>query len=199
YAHTIEGPANTESEGVIGGEERDVPDYWKESIDIAKAWEAELERANTPKTRKIALRAAMVMSANRGGVFDVLSGLARKGLGGVIGSGRQYVSWCHAEDFARALDFLIEHPELNGVFNVASPNPLPQREFAAIHRKAIGVKVGLPAFAWMVKLGAIFMKTDAELVLKSRKVVPQRLLDAGFEFDYPTWPDAAPALAKEYG
>lgn len=190
YAHRFDA-ANDEVTGVIGGNEPDAPAYWKRSIDIALAWERALADADTPRTRKVALRSAMVMSPDRGGVFAVLCGLTRKRLGGAIGGGAQYVSWIHDRDFIAAIDFLIARPELTGAVNIAAPHPLPQRDFQRALRTAAGVGVGLPATKWMTRLGAWAMRTDPELVLKSRRVVPLRLLEAGFEFVFPDWSSAA--------
>lgn len=194
YAHT-HGPAHDEASGVIGGQEPDVPAYWKRSIDIAKAWEATLEAADTPHTRKVALRTAMVMSVDKGGVFDVLSGLTRLGLGGAIGGGQQYVSWIHEADLIAAINLIIARDDLAGALNLTSPGPLPQRDFQSQLRGAMGVWLGLPATRWMAELGAIFLRTDTELVLKSRRVVPGRLLDAGFSFRFAEWAPAAAELA----
>lgn len=190
YSHRFDAP-NDEATGTIGGQEPDAPAYWKKSIDIAVAWEATQASVQTPDTRQVALRTAMVMTADRGGVFDVLTGLARKGLGGAIAGGRQYVSWIHGRDFFRAIQFLIANKTLSGAVNLAAPEPLPQREFMAALRRTLGVRIGLPAAAWMVKLGAVFLRTDGELVLKSRRVVPTRLTQAGFRFDFAEWPAAA--------
>ena len=197
YAHTF-GPAHDEEQGVIGGHEPDAPAYWKRSIDIATAWEATLDAAETPHTRKVALRAAMVMSIDADGVFDVLVGLTRKGLGGAIAGGRQYVSWIHAADFVAACDFLIEREDLSGAFNLASPGPLPQREFQAHLRAALGVSIGLPATKWMAEIGAVFLRTDTELILKSRRVVPGRLPAAGFAFRFTDWETAAGDLVTRW-
>lgn len=198
YAHRFDAP-NDEATGVLGGEEPDVPAYWAFSVDIAKAWERTQQEADTPGTRKVALRTAMVMTPDREGIFDVLLGLVRKGLGGSIGGGRQYVSWIHEHDFTRAVRFVVEREDLEGAINFASPGPLPQRDFMAGLRAAAGVSVGLPAAAWMAKLGAVFMRTDAELVLKSRYVVPGRLQEAGFEFAHPEWAAAAAELFARHG
>ena len=111
----------------------------------------------------------MIMSADRGGIFDVLLGLVRRRLGGSAAGGRQYVSWIHGEDFARAVRFLIR-AELSGPVNVAAPNPLPYAEFMRALREAWGARVGLPATRWMLELGAWAMRTETELVLKSRRV-----------------------------
>ena len=194
YAHRFDAP-NDEATGIIGGDEPDAPAYWRRSIEIAQAWEATLDAADTPHTRKVALRAAMVMSPDEGGVFDVMSGLVRAGLGGTIGGGRQWVSWIHGDDFVAAVRFLIERPDLSGPVNLAAPGPMPQRDFQAALRDAWGAAIGLPATAWMAEIGAFFLRTDTELILKSRRVVPGRLLDAGFTFAHPSWPAAARALA----
>ncbi len=195
YAHTYGAPHDEET-GEIGGHEPDVPAYWKYSIDIARAWEHALDMANTPNTRKVALRAAMVMSPDPGGIFDTLYKLARFRLGGAAAGGEQYVSWVHEADYVRALDFLIARDDLAGVVNIAAPNPLPQRDFMAGIRDAAGIGLGLPATKWMLELGAFAMRTDTELLLKSRRVVSGRLAEAGFTFDYPTWPEAAAELVR---
>ncbi|MGW0948689.1 TIGR01777 family oxidoreductase [Streptomyces sp. NPDC002623] len=195
YSHRFDAP-NDEATGLIGGAEADVPGYWGYSVDIATAWEREQEKADTPDTRKVALRSAMVMSPDRGGVFDVLLRLVRLGLGGPVAGGAQYVSWIHDADFVRAVEFLVERDDLAGPVNLAAPAPLPQRAFMRALREAWGVPVGLPATKWMAELGAFALRSDTELLLKSRRVVPGRLLDAGFVFDRPEWPAAAADLAR---
>jgi uncharacterized protein (TIGR01777 family) len=197
YAHRYDGP-NDERRGILGGDEDDVPDTWRFSIDVALAWERALEAAETPETRKVAMRTAMVMSPDPGGVFDVLLGLVRRGLGGTSGDGRQYVSWIHHEDFTRAVRFLIEHHELDGAVNVAAPNPLPNAEFMRALRDAWGARVGLPATRPMLEVGAVILRTETELVLKSRRVVPTRLTEAAFQFDFPAWRSAAQDLCAEW-
>jgi uncharacterized protein (TIGR01777 family) len=197
YAHRFDAD-NDERSGRIGGDEPDAPAYWRRSIEIARAWERTLEEAPTPRTRKVALRAAMVMSPDRGGIFDVLARLVGKRLGGAIGGGRQFVSWIHERDFVRALDALIADESLRGAVNLAAPNPLPQRQFMAELRAACGRRVGLPATKWMAKIGAWAMRTDTELVLKSRRVAPGRLLEAGFRFDFPEWPTACRDLIARW-
>ena len=197
YAHTF-GEPNDERSGRLGGSEPDVPAYWKRSIDIATAWERTLHEADTPRTRKVALRTAMVMSAEPDGVFEVLLRLVRFGLGGAVGGGRQYVSWLHEEDFLRAVLFLMEHEELSGPINLAAPHPLPHRDFMASLRAAYGRRPGLPAARWMLEVGALVLRTDTELLLKSRRVVPGRLLETGFTFQFPTWPEAAADLTARW-
>ncbi|MFD8389064.1 DUF1731 domain-containing protein [Streptomyces sp. NPDC059680] len=195
YAHRFDA-ANDEATGAIGGSEAGVPDYWAYSVDIAKNWERAQAEAPTPATRKVALRSAMVMSPDRGGVFDVLLGLARLGLGGPVAGGAQYVSWIHDEDFVRAVEFLIERDDIDGPVNLASPGPLPHREFMRTLRAARGVAVGLPATRWMAELGAFALRSDTELLLKSRRVVPGRLSAAGFDFGYPEWQPATVDLVR---
>ena len=197
YAHRFDA-SNDESTGLIGGDEPDAPSYWKFSIEIARAWERAQEEANTPRTRKVALRSAMIMSPDRGGIFDVLLGLTRAGLGGPIAGGRQFVSFIHEHDFCRAVDFLIANGDFEGPVNLAAPNPLPQREFMAALRAAWGTSVGLPATRWMAEIGAFFLRTDTELTFKSRRVVPARLLGAGFTFDFPEWRTAARDLVDRW-
>jgi len=197
YAHRFDAP-NDDITGCIGGEECHVPRYWRASIDIAKAWEEALQQANTPRTRKVALRSAMVMSPDRGGPFTVLLNLTRRGLGGSIAGGRQYISWIHDRDFVRAVLFLLASESIEGPINLAAPHSLPQRRFMAVLRAAWGTRIGLPATRWMVALGAFFMRTETELVLKSRRVIPTRLVDAGFSFDFPEWPPAAADLVTRW-
>jgi NAD dependent epimerase/dehydratase family enzyme len=183
---------------MVGGNEPSAPSSWRFSIDVARAWERALDEPATPHTRKVALRSAMTMSPDRGGIFDALLALVRRGLGGVAGDGRQFISWIHHADFVRAVRWLIDHDELDGVVNVSAPNPLPNREFMRLLREAAGVPVGLPAKRLMLEIGALFMRTETELILKSRRVVPTRLLESGFEFSFPDWRDAAIHLCREW-
>ena len=195
YAHA-HGAPNDDITGVIGGSEEGVPGYWAFSVDIAQAWERELDKAKVPATRKIALRAAMVMTPDRGGVFDLLSRIARLGLGGPVAGGGQYVSWIHEDDFTAAVRFIMDQDALSGPVNLASPGPVPQRDFMRELRAAWGVPVGLPATRWMAELGALAIRTDTELLLKSRRVIPGLLPAAGFEFRHGTWPAAARDLVR---
>jgi uncharacterized protein len=197
YAHRFDAP-NDDIDGIIGGDEPDAPETWRFSIEVAMAWEAAADEAVTPKTRKVLMRSAMTMSPDRGGIFDVMLGLVRKGLGGTAGDGRQFISWVHDRDFIRAVYWLIEREQFEGPVNISSPNPLPNREFMRIFREAWGTRLGLPAFEWQLAIGAFFMRTETELVLKSRRVVPRRLLDSGFEFEFPEWEDAAKDLVERW-
>ncbi len=197
YAHRYDAP-NDEATGIIGGSEKDAPDKWRFSIDVATAWERTLDEADVPGTRKVKLRSAMTMSPDRGGIFDVLLSLVRRGLGGRCGDGRQYVSWIHHEDFVAAIYWIIEHDDLEGAVNLASPKPLPNAAFMRALREAWGIRVGLPAATWMLEIGAVFMRTETELILKSRRVVPGRLLQEGFSFRHPEWPEAARDLCDQW-
>ena len=194
YAHRYEG-ANDEITGQIGGNEPGVPDYWGFSVRIAQRWEEAFFSFATPKTRKVALRSAMVMSVVPGSVFTVLAGLARNGLLGSFGDGKQMVSWIHEHDFVEAIDFLIAHEKIDGVVNICAPEPLPNKQFNAVMRSALKVRVGLPAPKLALEIGAALRKTDTELLLKSRNVVPRRLVNEGFEFRFPHWTVASKDLA----
>jgi uncharacterized protein len=197
YAHTYGAP-NDEVSGVIGGTELDVPDTWRFSIDVATAWERAFDEIPAPGTRKVKLRSVMTMSPDSGGIFDTLLALVRRGLGGKSGDGRQYVSWIHEADFIRAINFLIERDDIDGAVNLAGPNPLPNCEFMADLRRAWGTKIGLPSAKWMLDIGAVLLRTETELILKSRRVIPGRLLREGFSFTYPDWPEAARELCERW-
>jgi uncharacterized protein (TIGR01777 family) len=183
--------ANDEATGALGGDEPDLPPKWRLGARIAKDWERALADAPTPATRKVALRISIVMAPERGSAFDILLRLVRLGLGGRQGDGRQYVSWIHHADFVRAVRWLIEREDLRGPVNMAAPHPLPNADFMRALREAWGIRVGLPAAAWMIVAGSLLIRTEPELVLKSRRVVPGRLLEHGFEFRFPDWPQAA--------
>ena len=207
YRHTLDrrgldwemGEAN----GELGGDEliskrRRAPDTWNFSVGVAKDWEAAFFETETPRTRKVALRSAITFSPAPGNAFEVFLNLVRVGLGGAQGNGRQYVSWIHEADFARAVEFLIEHGEIDGPVNLAAPNPLHNFEFLEALRDAWGMPNGIPAPSLLIEIGAFFLRTESELVLKSRRVVPTRLLDAGFEFKFPTWREAAEDLVWQW-
>jgi len=197
YRHALD-RAMDEDTGEIGGKERDATSAWRFSIDVATSWEAAFFSAVAPQTRKIALRSAVVMSPDRGGIFGELLRLVRFGLGGTAGSGQQFVSWVHGDDFLRSIEYLIAHEEFEGPVNIAAPNPLPNQDFMRALRRAWGTSVGLPATQWMLELGAFFLRTETELILKSRRVVHGRLLRAGFRFEFPDWSVAAEDLVKRW-
>jgi len=197
YRHALDRPMD-EASGELGGGEPRAPKSWNFSIEVAKGWEEAFFSITTPRTRKIAIRSAMIFSADRGGVFDAFLGLVHRGFGGRQGSGAQYVSWIHQADFVRAIEWLIGHEELSGIINLASPNPIPNSEFMQVLRKAWGARFGIPVPEWLMEFGAVFMRTESELVLKSRRVVPGRLLANGFQFHFPEWPAAARDLVEKW-
>jgi uncharacterized protein (TIGR01777 family) len=198
YAHRYDAP-NDEATGIIGGSEPGVPETWNFSIDVATRWEAAAAEADPlPATRRVLMRSAIIMSPDAGGAFDMLLRLVRFGLGGKNGDGRQFVSWIHEVDFVRAVLWLIEHEEIEGVVNLAAPSPLPNADFMRALRQAWGMPIGLPAFEWMLAIGAFFLRTETELILKSRRVVPTRLPEHGFAFEYADWPAAARELCASW-
>lgn len=197
YAHRYDAP-NDEASGLIDADAPGAPDTWRFSLEVARAWEQAAAQTPTPRTRLVLLRSAMVMSPDRGGVFDVLLRLVRCGLGGPVAGGRQYVSWLHDQDFVRMVDWLIAHEELAGPVNLASPQPLPHAAFMRALRRAWGMPIGLPATRWMLEIGAWALRTESELVLKSRRVVPGRLLASGFRPEWPSWPEAAQDLCRRW-
>jgi len=186
YKHTFDRQMD-EATGVIGATPEAKDAF---SIEVARAWEDTLNEAATPDTRKVALRTAMVFAASKGGVYRVLRGLTRWGLGGNIAGGRQYISWIHEADFCRAVEWLIDRDDFSGPVNLASPNQIPQREMMRIIRRELGVPFGLPATRRMLEVAAFVHRTEAELIIKSRRVAPGRLLEAGFQFLFPRMEDA---------
>ncbi len=197
YDHTL-GPAHDELTGAVGGNPPGSPDEWRFSTDVALRWERAALDTPTPRTRLVLVRSAVTLSPDPGGVFSVLLGLVRRGLGGTQGSGEQFVSWLHDADFCRAVDFLLARDDISGPVNLSAPEPVPNREFMRDLRRAAGVPVGLPAARWMLAVGARLMRTETELILKSRRVVPGRLLAAGFAFTFPHWPAAAADLVRRW-
>ena len=197
YRHAMDRSMD-EMTGEIGGNEPNAPSTWRFSIEVATGWEDAFFSTSLKNTRKVALRSAMTMSPDRGGIFDTLLNLVRFGLGGASGSGEQYVSWIHELDFVDAIEYLYEHGEIDGAVNVSSPNPLPNREFMRALRRAWGAPIGLPATKWMLEVGAIFLRTETELILKSRRVVPGRLTNSGFRFQFPEWAAAARNLVQRW-
>ena len=155
-----------------------------------------LSEIASPRTRKIALRTSMVLGLGRNSVFPVLRRLTRLGLGGRQGSGKQYVSWIHVEDFCRAVEWIIAHDELVGPVNQCAPNPLSNAEMMKNFRQVCRMPIGLPAPEWLLEIGAFFLRTETELIFKSRRVVPGKLLANGFTFGYPHFLPAIEQLAQ---
>jgi uncharacterized protein len=192
YKHTF-GPGWDES-GEIGGcaEAKDIF-----SVEVATQWERVFNEAGTPLTRKVALRSAMVLGHACNSVLPAMLRLARLGWGGSMAGGRQFVSWIHHEDYGRAVEWLLENEHVRGAVNLASPHPVTNAEFMRTVRQVCRVPFGLPAPLWMLEIGAFFLRTETELILKSRRVVPGRLLGEGFEFRYPLLRPAVEQLLWE--
>jgi len=166
------------------------------SVDVARRWEAALQDDDLPHTRRVALRTAMVFGVGEGGVMQTTDQVVRLGLAGSMAGGGQYLSWLHVQDFCRATEFLIAH-ELVGAFNISAPGALPNGDFLREYRAAWGVPLGIPSTAGLIRLGARVMNSEPELLLKSRWAVPQRLIQAGFVFDYPEWAGAIRQLVSQ--
>jgi len=190
YKHTF-GSAWDEA-GDVGGTPAVKDEF---SVEVATAWERAFAQAHTPATRKIVLRSAMVLGRGANSVFPTLRRLVRLGLGGRMGDGKQFVSWMHEADFCRAIDWLLQREDFNGVVNLAAPNPVTNAEMMNTLCKVCRAPFGLPATRWMLEVGAFFLRTETELIIKSRRVVPKRLLAAGFQFQFPemreSWRDIA--------
>jgi uncharacterized protein (TIGR01777 family) len=197
YRHTLD-RAMDEVTGEIGGGEADANSTWDFSVRVARDWEAAFFESVAPFTRKVALRSAITLSPEPGNAFAILSNLVRLGLGGTQGSGRQFVSWIHELDFARAVEFLIHRDDIDGPVNLASPNPVPNRSFMRSLREAWNRPNGVPAPRPILELASWLLRTESELVLKSRRVIPGRLLTAGFRFLHAEWPEAAEDLVREW-
>jgi uncharacterized protein len=185
YRHATDGP-QTEQEGELGT---------GFSVDVARAWEAELEAAVTPGTRKVPLRIAIVLGPG-GGALRPVANLARLGLGGRMGPGTQKFSWIHVEDLYRSVLFVHARKDIAGPVNVASPDIVDNRELMRMVRRAYGTRFGIPTPAWLLRLGAILIRTETELVLKSRWVQPQKLLNSGFVYSQPELGRALLQIAK---
>lgn len=153
------------------------------SVDVCKIWEKTFFAADTPRTRKVALRMGIVFGRSDS-AFPRLLNLARLGLGGRQGNGQQYMAWVHEQDAARSTQWLLDHADLQGVFNCTAPQGEKNTDMMRIIRKACGAPFGLPAPEWLLEIGAAMIGTETELVLKSRWVMPKRLLDSGFKFQF---------------
>jgi uncharacterized protein (TIGR01777 family) len=190
YRHRFDA-ANTESDGLYGASPEAKDAF---SLQVAHAWESAFEQAyqqnDLTRTRAIILRTAMVFGNEPGGVYETLARLARRGLGGTMGHGRQFVSWLHEADFCESIAWLIDNETANGIYNLASPHPLPNRTMMSQLRRAVGMCCGLPATRLMLELGALFLRTETELILKSRRVEPERLLKEGYRFRFPDFATA---------
>jgi uncharacterized protein len=191
YRHTFGEPWDESGETEASDEAKD-----RFSVEVAWAWEKALGEAQVTQTRKISLRMAMVLGLGTNSVFPVLRRLSRVGLGGAMGGGRQYVSWMHEADYCRAIEWLITHKEIEGPVNLVAPHPLTNAEMMRTLREVCRVPLGLPASRWMLEVGAFLLRTETELIIKSRRVIPGRLLDWGFVFEFPTIREAFEDLQR---
>jgi len=205
YTHTFGKPHDESSRDMDSATE--AKDAF--SVEVAQAWEKALFEARLPltptlspsdgereRTRRVALRTSMVLGLGRNSVFPVLRRLTKFGLGGRQSSGKQFVSWIHVEDFCRAIEWIIAHDDFAGPINQCAPNPLPNWEMMKDFREVFGMPIGLPATEWMLEIGAFFLRTETELIFKSRRVVPGRLLASGFEFKFPDFKSALENLSR---
>lgn len=154
------------------------------SVEVAQAWERQFFSFDLPDTRQVALRIAIVLGRS-GGVMGPYRHLVRYGLGGVQGKGTQMFSWIHIEDMYRIIRFVMDHAELEGAVNCSAPQPVTNHELMRQLRESLGRSFGLPAPKWLLECGAVLIRTETELVLKSRWVLPDKLLQAGYTFRYP--------------
>ncbi len=191
YKHTFDSP-HDEFNGKLGAT-ADAEDAF--SVSVATAWENAFNDANSPMTRRITLRSSLVLGPERGGAYHVLRNLARSGLGGKVLDGRQWVSWIHSTDFCRAVDSLIHHQEWEGVYNVCSPNPVSNKELMGMLRQSVHMPIGLSTTRSILGIGCFLLRTQPELVIKSRNVIPRRLLEDGFQFQFPELKEAIGALS----
>ncbi|MFT7172459.1 MAG: hypothetical protein ACI9NQ_000671 [Paracoccaceae bacterium] len=167
------------------------------SVEVAKAWEkAFLESEAPERVKKVALRSAIVIANEPGSAFDYLRRIAWLGLGGRMGSGRQKMSWIHVDDFCGAIEWMIEREELQDFYNLSAPNPTDNAGCMAGFRRIAGRRLGMPATRWMLEIGTFLMRSESELVLKSRWVLPKRLLAEGFDFQWLDFDEALDALVK---
>lgn len=185
YVHS-EKHLNTEDDGIIGD------DF---SMNICKSWENEFFKVNNEMIRKVALRTSIVLG-NNGGAFPKLKAITKWGLGGKQGKGNQMVSWIHIDDFCKAVDWIIQNENISGVINVTAPEPVSNEMMMGKLKRKLKIPFGLNAPVWQLEIASIFLKTETELLLKSRNVYPENLIKSGFKFSYPTFDDAVHNLLK---
>ncbi len=186
YLHRYDKP-NDEENGIIASHP-DAKDVF--SVQVAEAWEKEFEKVDPSLTRKIIMRTSFVYGVEHGGVYETIRKLVKLRFGGKMGDGKQYVSWIHSDDFCRCVQWFIENEKARGVYNICTPNPLPNKEIMRIIRKVMNVSTGFNLSHWMLEVGAFIIRTQTELIIKSRYVTPARLLAEGFSFAHPTFEEA---------
>ncbi len=186
YLHRYDKP-NDEENGIIASHP-DAKDVF--SVHVAETWEKEFEKVNPSLTRKILMRTSFVYGAEHGGVYETLRKLVKLRFGGKMGDGKQYVSWIHSNDFCRSVQWLIENENAKGTYNICTPNPLPNKEIMRLIRKVLKVSMGINLSYWMLELGAFLIRTQTELIIKSRYVIPARLMAEGFQFAHPYFEEA---------
>jgi hypothetical protein len=191
YLHTFDMPVD--EDGPTGATPEAKDEF---TIEVIRQWERAFDKAPTAAMRKVALRTTMVLGDYPNSVFPVLRRLARFGLGGRMGSGRQYVSWMHESDFCRAVEWIVRHEEIRDPVNLCAPNPLPNAEMMWWFREVCGLPFGLPASEWMLGVGAFLLRTEAGLIIKSWRVVPGKLLASGFQFQFPEMREALKDLEQ---
>jgi len=198
YPHSLAPTPETTISGYrdTGAMDSTTPESWRFISEVVWRWEETFWTEQVPGTRKVALRTTLMLSPEQGGVFRLLSTLARFGLGGRQGSGEQFVSWMHHADYARAVEFLIEQEEITGPVNITSPQPLPNHEFMRLLRQAVRMPLGLPAPAFGIQISSLLLRTEPVLVLKSRCSVPTVLQQHRFTWEFPDWPGAVQDLVK---
>lgn len=175
YEHSLEHP-NTEENGIIGK---------GFSVNVCKAWEKEFFAFKDIPTKQILLRSTIVLGKS-GGVYPVLKKLTRRGLGGKMGPGNQLISWIHIQDFCRALFYTAEKGQTGSIYNLGAPHPVRNYIFQKELRNSLGISYFINQAVWMLKLGAVLIGTETELILKSRYVLPEKLILENFQFEFPT-------------
>ncbi|WP_149915022.1 TIGR01777 family oxidoreductase [Sphingobacterium cavernae] len=175
YRHAIDRPM-TEKNGEIGT---------GFSVEVAQQWEKSFFDFQLQNTRQVALRMAIVLGKD-GGVMTPFENLVKFGLGGKQGNGKQMFSWIHIEDLFQIIQYVETESDIKGIINCSAPEPVTNEDFMRTFREVKKIPIGLPSLTWMLKIGALIIGTETELLLKSRWVLPEKLIDKGFKFEFPT-------------
>lgn len=186
YRHSLDKPMDEET-GEIGT---------GFSVDVCKKWERAFNEQKVPKTRKVIFRMAIVLGYEKG-ALQPLKNLARLGLGGKQGPGNQFFSWIHERDFVNIINFVIQNEEIEGVYNVAAPHPVSNYQLMDLIRKILRKPFGIPMPTWLLRVGAVLINTETELILKSRYIIPQKLLQKNYLFEFPTMEKALSDLLNK--